>query len=142
MRSRRAVRRGLHRRGAKSRACRLVRAWPIATAPDCQPSTRRPSRRSGPTSFPRQQETAMPYELTARYRDAAGTLHQMRLERAPNGCWRVLDVGPAGAHLVEELTGCDDHRPQAEALARDYAQQAEIAAHGRPDDDQEVVWAA
>jgi hypothetical protein len=85
----------------------------------------------------------MPHELSARYRDAAGIEHHMRLERAPNGYWRVLDASPAGIELVEELTGHDDRRPQAEALARDYATQAEVAAHGPHDDDQDdVVWAA
>ena len=59
----------------------------------------------------------------------------------PCGFWRVLDVGPTGTRLVEELTGCDDERPQAEALARDYAQQAELTARGT-DDEHDVVWAA
>jgi hypothetical protein len=84
----------------------------------------------------------MTHSLTARYRDAAGITHHMRVERSPSGYWRVLDVGPTGAQLVEELTGYDDHRPQAEALARDYAQQAELAARGGRDDDVEVIWAA
>jgi hypothetical protein len=78
--------------------------------------------------------------LTARYRDAAGVEHRMRLERSPSGCWRVLDVGPHESVLVEELSGRDDHRPQADALARDYATQAELAArvaHAADD-----VWAA
>jgi len=81
-------------------------------------------------------------DVTARYRDGAGVEHELRLERSPRGFWRVLDVGPDGARLVEELTGANDHRPQAQALARDYAQQAALAAHGPPDDEHEVVWAA
>jgi hypothetical protein len=84
----------------------------------------------------------MPHHLSARYRDAAGVEHRMRLERSPEGRWRVLDESPAGVRLVEELTGCEDHRPQAEALARDYAQQAELAARGDADDEPEIVWAA
>src|SRR3954447_1365570 len=133
MRSGPVVRHGHHRLGAKFRPCRLQRADLTAAAPRANPTRGRDAANRS-TSFPRQQETAMPLELTARYRDAAGTLHQMRLERAPSGCWRVLDVDPNRTQLVEELTGCDDHRPQAEALARDYAQQAELAAHGGPDD--------
>ena len=82
----------------------------------------------------------MPHRLTPTYRDATGAVHHVRVEPAPCGCWRVLDVGPAETRLVEELTGCDDERPQAEALARDYAQQAELAARG--DDEHDIVWAA
>ena len=78
--------------------------------------------------------------LTIRYCDAAGVEHRMRLERSPSGGGRVLDVGPHKTVLVEELSGRDDHRPQAEALARDYATQAELAA--RAEDDHHVVWAA
>ena len=82
-------------------------------------------------------------QLTAHYRDGAGVEHQMRIERSPTGRWRVLDITAAGARVVEELTGHDDHRPQAEALARDYAEQAALAARGRPEgDEDDVVWAA
>ena len=49
----------------------------------------------------------MPHSVTPRYRDSAGVLHHVWLERSPSGCWRVLDVGPRGAELVEELTGRD-----------------------------------
>jgi hypothetical protein len=84
----------------------------------------------------------MAHPVTARYRDRAGAEHEVRIERAPSGYWRVLDAGPDGGRLVEELTGNDDHRPQAEALARDYAAQAALAAHGGPDDEYEIVRAA
>jgi hypothetical protein len=76
------------------------------------------------------------------YYDGAGALHQIRIECSPDGCWRVLDVGADGAELVEELTGRDDHRPQAEALARDYATQAQLRARGGSDDAHELGWAA
>ncbi len=84
----------------------------------------------------------MPHRLSARYRDAAGVEHRMRLERSPAGHWRVLDESPAEVRFVEGLTGCQDHRPQAEAHARDYAQQAELAARADHDDEHEIVWAA
>jgi hypothetical protein len=80
--------------------------------------------------------------VSPRYHDGTGALHEVRLERTPGGRWRVLDVGPHGAELVEELTGRDDGRSQAEALARDYAAQAQLAARGGPDGDREMVWAA
>jgi hypothetical protein len=54
----------------------------------------------------------------------------------------VLDVGPYGAELVEELCDRNDGRPQAEALARDYARQAQFAARGGADGDREIVRAA
>jgi hypothetical protein len=80
----------------------------------------------------------MAHPLIARYRDRAGAEHEIRIERAPSGRWRVLD----GDRPVEELTGSDDHRPQAEALARDYAAQATLAARGGRDDEHEIDWAA
>jgi hypothetical protein len=85
----------------------------------------------------------MPHRLSARYRDAAGHDHHLRVERTPRGFWRVLDVGPDGERLVEELCCHDDQRPQAEALARDYAEQAALAARGQRDDhDDDFTWAA
>ena len=84
----------------------------------------------------------MPHSVTPRYRDSAGVLHHVWLERSPSGRWRVLDVGARGAELVEELTDRDDRRPQAEALARDYATQAQIAARGTTDGDHGLVAAA
>ncbi len=83
------------------------------------------------------------HTLSARYRDAAGVEHRIRLERSPSGCWRVLDVGPHETVLIEELTGHDDHRSQAEALALDYATQAGLAAlMQRRDAGRDVLWAA
>jgi hypothetical protein len=84
----------------------------------------------------------MTHSVNPRYHDGAGALHEIRFERTAGGRWRVLDVGPHGAELVEELTGRDDGRSQAEALARDYATQAQLAARGGPEDDREMVWAA
>jgi hypothetical protein len=84
----------------------------------------------------------MTRSINLRYHDGAGALHEIRLEHTPGGGWRVLDVGPHGAELVEELTGRDDGRPQADALARDYATQAQLAARFGPEDDREMVWAA
>jgi hypothetical protein len=76
------------------------------------------------------------------YHDAAGVLHAIRLEEAPGGRWRMLDVGPHGAALVEELSGPNDGQPQAEALARDYAAQAQLATRGATEDEHEKTWAA
>jgi hypothetical protein len=84
----------------------------------------------------------MTHSVNPRYRDGSGALHEIRLERMPGGCWRVLDIGPHGAELVEELTGRDDGRPQAVALARDYATQAQLVARGGVEEDGGMVWAA
>jgi hypothetical protein len=84
----------------------------------------------------------MTHAVNPCYHDGAGALHEVRVKRTPGGSWRVLDVGPRDTELVEELTGRDDGRSQAEALARDYATQAQLAAQGRTEDDREIGWAA
>jgi hypothetical protein len=81
--------------------------------------------------------------VVAVYSDAAGVVHRLRVERSPERHWRVLDDGPGGVRLIEELTGPGDDRPQAEALARDYATQAALAARvARGELGDEIVWAA
>jgi hypothetical protein len=59
----------------------------------------------------------------ARYRDADGTVHDIVVRRSTQGAWEILDVSPAHTRLVDSLTGFDDGRPEAEAVARDYASQ-------------------
>jgi hypothetical protein len=59
----------------------------------------------------------MPHPVTvAHYRDADGVAHDVVVQRSPEGRWQVLDLV-----LVEELTGFDDRKAQAETLARVYA---------------------
>ena len=55
--------------------------------------------------------------------DAAGMSHQVLVTRDPAGRWQVVDVAGSQARLVETLTGHDDRLGQAQALARDYADQ-------------------
>ena len=55
------------------------------------------------------------------YRHADGSRHEVLVHRTPEGDWQVLDTSPAGTSVVETLSGITDGRPQAEALARDYA---------------------
>jgi hypothetical protein len=54
---------------------------------------------------------------------AAGTWHEVLVARDPAGRWQVIDAAGAAVTLVETLTGHDDRLQQAQALARDYADQ-------------------
>jgi hypothetical protein len=54
---------------------------------------------------------------------AAGTWHEVQVTRDPEGRWQVTDKAGSQMTLVETLTGYDDRLHQAQALARDYANQ-------------------
>jgi hypothetical protein len=56
------------------------------------------------------------------YRDAVGAMHKLVVREIADGCWQVLDldVDADTAHVIDELAGDQDGRPQAEAIARDY----------------------
>jgi hypothetical protein len=56
------------------------------------------------------------------YRDADGTEHQLVVSETADGGWHVLDldVDDDTASVIETLSGGEDGRPQAEAIARDY----------------------
>ncbi len=62
----------------------------------------------------------MPTPVTARYRDTAARWHNVVVRQTRDGHWQVLDITRL-VSVVETLTGCEEGRPQAEALARDYA---------------------
>jgi hypothetical protein len=55
------------------------------------------------------------------YHDADGIRHEV-LVRETRGGWQVLDLDTAAgrARVIDTLDGCEDGRPQAEAIARDY----------------------
>ena len=57
-----------------------------------------------------------------RYRDADGNRHELVVRETVDGGWQVLDanVDNETAHVVDTLTGDQDGRPQAEAIAHDY----------------------
>jgi hypothetical protein len=63
----------------------------------------------------------MTHPTTARYRARDGTEHLVTTGRTPEGRWCVLDTVADTAIVVETLTGHDDRRAQAHALALDYA---------------------
>jgi hypothetical protein len=56
------------------------------------------------------------------YRDADGAHHELVVRESADGGWHVLDVDVNGetVQLVDALSGDQDGRPQAEAIARDY----------------------
>ena len=53
----------------------------------------------------------------------AGSWHEVLVARDPAGRWQVIDTDGSQQTLVETLTGHDDRLNQAQALARDYAEQ-------------------
>jgi hypothetical protein len=94
----------------------------------------------------------MTHSATARYRARDGTEHRVSAARTPEGRWCVLDTAAGAARVVETLTGHDDRRPQAQALALDYAAEQQAFQLGLRDHDplpkrqpgieQEQRWAA
>ena len=90
--------------------------------------------------------------VTARYRARDGTEHLVSVDRTSEGRWCVLDHDADRALVVETLTGHDDRRPQAQALALDYAAEQQAFQLGlrdhhplprrRPAIEPEQRWAA
>jgi hypothetical protein len=54
---------------------------------------------------------------------AASAWHEVLIARDPAGRWQVIDAAGSAVALVETLAGHDDRLNQAQALARDYAEQ-------------------
>jgi hypothetical protein len=94
----------------------------------------------------------MPKLALAHYRARDGTEHLVSAARTSEGRWCVLDMTAGTAIVVETLTGHDDRRAQAQALALDYAAEQQafqlgLRAHDplpkrRPAIEQEQRWAA
>jgi len=94
----------------------------------------------------------MPTLALARYRSRDGTDHLVSVGRTPEGRWRVLDTVADRTIVVETLTGHDDRKAQAQALALDYAAEAQAFELGlrdhaplpgrRPASEPEQRWAA
>jgi hypothetical protein len=97
-------------------------------------------------------EQTMPSPVTARYRARDGTEHLVKVSRTPEGRWCVLDAFAGRALVVETLTGHDDRKTQAQALALDYAGEQQAFQLGlrdhhplpkrRPAIEREQRWAA
>jgi hypothetical protein len=71
--------------------------------------------------------------VSAHYSSALG-YHDVMVRRDAAGRWQVLDVNGPRMIVVETLTGHDDRLDQAEALARDYAEQQQAYRDGRRSD--------
>ena len=65
----------------------------------------------------------MPTKHASAGYERAGTWHEVLVTRDPADRWQVIDAAGSQVTLVETLTGHDDRLRQAEALARDYADQ-------------------
>ena len=65
-----------------------------------------------------------------RYHDGDGNRHELVVRETADGGWQVLDTNADTdtAHVVDTLTGDQDGRPQAEAIARDYLTTVERSA--------------
>jgi hypothetical protein len=61
----------------------------------------------------------MPNPTPARYRDADGVWHTLKVRNTAGG-WQVVDLAGERERVIETLTGVGDGRPQADAIARDY----------------------
>ena len=68
-------------------------------------------------------------QVSAEYQGAGGW-HQVLVARDPAGRWQVIDSDGSQATLIETLTGHDDRLHQAQALARDYAEQQQAYHDG------------
>jgi hypothetical protein len=71
--------------------------------------------------------------VSAHFSSALG-YHDVVVRRDAAGRWQVLDVNGPRMIVVETLTGHDDRLDQAEALARDYAEQQQAYRDGRRSD--------
>ena len=76
----------------------------------------------------------MPNPTPARYRDADGVWHTLEVRQTADGAWEVIDRASEQTRVVDTLAGLGDGRPEAEALARDYA-----ARHHHPEDPPELA---
>ena len=73
-------------------------------------------------------------EATSSYL-AGGQRHEVWIRRDEVGRWQVLDAGPELLIVVDTLTGHDDRRAQACALACDFAEQRTAFLRGDRDSD-------
>src|SRR4051794_1342599 len=89
-----------------------------------------PTHTDATASFPSGRKQTMTQPVTARYRARDGTDHLITTGRTAEGRWHVLDTTADSAIVVETLTGHDDRHAQAQALARDYAEEQQAFSLG------------
>ena len=73
----------------------------------------------------------MPNPDPAHYQDARGVHHDVVVRKTPGGGWQVVDISVAKTTVVETLTAVDDGRPEAEAIAREYARENAAVTTGQ-----------
>jgi hypothetical protein len=66
----------------------------------------------------------------ARFRAPDGSQHIVVVMPVREG-WRIVDQNGGGPEVIDTLTHPEDGREQAEAVARDYAQWAELPTWAR-----------
>ena len=66
----------------------------------------------------------------AQFRASDGSNHSVDVRPTKEG-WQVVDQNGRGPQVVDTLTHPEDGREQAEAVARDYAQWAELPTWAR-----------
>ena len=84
------------------------------------------------SAYPLPEETDMrrtPIPV-ARFRAPDGAQHTVAVLSINEG-WQIVDQNGRGREVVETLTDPRDEREQAEAVARDYAQWAELPTWAR-----------
>jgi hypothetical protein len=69
----------------------------------------------------------MPNPVPAHYQDAGGVQHEVIVRKTPDGAWQVVDVSDGETRLVDEVTGIGEGEPAAEAIARDYTREQQVA---------------
>ncbi|MBV9194615.1 MAG: hypothetical protein JO168_10770 [Solirubrobacterales bacterium] len=65
----------------------------------------------------------MPNPVIAHYQDASGVRHDVVVRKTRAGAWQVADISVAKTTIIETLTGVDEGRPEAEAIAREYVRE-------------------
>lgn len=66
--------------------------------------------------------------VIAHYQDARGVQHDVVVRRARDGAWQVTDISVRKTTVIETVTGVDEGRPEAEAIAREYGREKRAEA--------------
>ena len=68
----------------------------------------------------------MPDPIPTHYQDARGVHHDVVVRKRADA-WQVLDVSVRATTVIETLTRGDEGRPEAEAIACEYAREQQAA---------------
>jgi hypothetical protein len=73
----------------------------------------------------------MPNPVITHYKDARGVQHDVVVRKPRGGTWEVVDISVRNTTVIETLTALDEGRPEAEAIAREYAREQRAAREAR-----------